>query len=476
MAAEKCITIIGGGFSGTLTAVQLLRQSPFPIHVRIINAGYPVAKGVAYSAESNLHLLNVRAGRMSAFPQQPLHFVRWLEKQPGSEEFCTGDESLVKAFIPRRIYGQYLEDLLEHTRENLPAGCSLEIINDEATAVVPAENNTYHIKLKNGGAFLTRKLVLALGNFVPGAVAGVSEAVMGSQFYMGNPWQSSGLDALDPEKPVLLIGTGLTMVDVVLSLLEQQFRGKIYAVSSKGYLPMVHPQSNPYPDISQELQPPFQLTSLYATIKKHIRKAEAMGSSCEAFIDSIRPLTQQIWQGLSLPDKEKFIRHLSSLWGVFRHRISPQIGGRIQAALDSGQFEVVAGRLQSTEIKADQLEVTVKERGTGKPAKFLVQRLVNCTGPQCNYPKIESELVKNLLETRLITSDELRLGIKAEPDGRVLQENDKPSGAVFTIGPALRGALWESTAVPEISEQAAHLAQTILQSFFPVINTEITCK
>src|SRR5688572_23904049 len=125
MSAEKCITIIGGGFSGTLTAVQLLRQSPFPVCVRLINSGYPVGKGVAYSADNTIHLLNVRAGRMSAFPHIPDHFVRWLEKQPEAEAYCEPRQCLAQAFMPRQLYGKYVETILANTIRDLPAGSRL---------------------------------------------------------------------------------------------------------------------------------------------------------------------------------------------------------------------------------------------------------------------------------------------------------------------------------------------------------------
>ena len=467
MASEKCITIIGGGFSGTLTAVQLLRQAPFPVCVKLINTGFPFGKGVAYSAESNLHLLNVRASRMSAFPHIPGHFVNWLEKQPDVAQFCMPGENLAHAFMPRRIFGQYVAHILENALDKMPAGCRLIVIEDEAVSIKPTKEKRYEVTLKNGPAFETEKVVLALGNFLPEKLRGLSGEVLQSGRYFGNPWHREAIESLEPTKPVMLVGTGLTMVDVVLSLLEQKFAGKIIAVSPKGFLPLVHRQTNPYPDFRKELEPPYNLDQLYGSVKKHIRKALTQGSSCEALIDSLRPQTQQIWQGLSKKDKQKFLRHLSSLWGVFRHRISGQIADRIQAALDSGQLEVIAGRVKSAEMQNDELQVTVKARGRQQNQTLNVQRLINCTGPQTDYTRIASPLIQNLVSQKIIIPDELRLGLQALPDGRLIQENGKPSCALFTIGTALRGALWESTAVPEISEQAAHLAQTVLHAFLP---------
>src|SRR5690606_4531716 len=178
---------------------------------------------------------------------------------------------------------------------------------------------------------------------------------------------------------ILLVGTGLTMIDVVLSLLEQHFTGKIIAVSPKGYLPMVHQHTTPYPVFRDELKSPFNLTEIYASLKTHIRKALEQGSSCEALIDSLRPRTQEIWQGLSREDKTRFMRHLSSLWSIFRHRISPQVSERIEAARQGGQLEIRAGRLQNAIDLSGKTEVTLRLRNQPEPEKLTVQRIINCT-------------------------------------------------------------------------------------------------
>lgn len=476
MASEKCITIIGGGFSGTLTAVQLLRQAPFPVCVKIVNTGYPLSKGVAYSAESNLHLLNVRSGRMSAFPHQPRHFVHWLESQPDAMQFCEDGQSLADAFMPRRVYGRYIEHVLNFTRENMPAGCRLLVVEDEVLDLSAHGKKQYEVRLKNSPSFITDKVVLALGNFEPSPLPGLTPEVLGSSLYFSNPWKPEVLAGLNPDEPVLLAGTGLTMVDVVLSLLEQQFSGKIIAFSPKGYLPMEHRHTKPYPDFRKELKPPYNLAGIYSGLKTHIRKAASQGSSCEALIDSLRPQTQEIWQGLSLDDKRRFLRHLSSLWAVFRHRLSPQIAARIQAALESGQLEIHAGRLGEAQVQENSLRVTLRERGQDTSGPITVQRLINCTGPTCNYRKINSPLIRNLIQKKIILPEPLNLGLHTDLDGRLLQENGKASCTLFTIGTTMRGALWESTAVPEISEQAANLAQTILHTFMPETKTENTAE
>ncbi|HSI91430.1 MAG TPA: FAD/NAD(P)-binding protein [Adhaeribacter sp.] len=467
MAAKKCVVIIGGGFSGTLTAIQLVRQAAFPLCVKLVNSGYAVGQGLAYSSESDLHLLNVRAYRMSAFPHLPAHFVHWLEKQPDVQQYCQPGQTMNDAFMPRQVFGTYLKELLDHTMANLPASVKLELIDARATDVIPEERHAYRVKLSTGQELMAEKLVLALGNFAPAPLPGLAPELLHQPAYGANPWNPAVLEDLKPDEPVLLAGTGLTMVDVVLSLKQQKFTGPIIAVSPGGQLPMVHRQSQPYPDFCNELQPPFELTDVYAKVKKHIRQALSQGSTCEALIDTLRPKTQQIWQGLSLQDQQRFIRHLSSMWGVFRHRIAPQVADSIREMQESGQLLVKAGRVKALKPVPEGVEVTLKLKGQAGTEKLVVQRVINCTGPQCDYSKIDAPLVQKLREHHLVQADKLHLGIRAQADGHVLKPGGKPSPDIFTLGPLLRGVLWESTAVPEISWQASHLAQTVLNSFIP---------
>src|SRR5690606_1735860 len=170
------------------------------------------------------------SGRMSAFPHIPRHFVNWLETQPETAQFCQPGQTLTDAVMPRRVYGQYVNFILHRTLDKIPAGSKLEFLSDQALNLTELPGTRFEIELKAGRKFRTDKVVLALGNFAPEPLA-LSPEMLESESYYGNPWKPESLKNLQPDEPILLVGTGLTMIDVVLSLLEQHFTGKIIAVS-----------------------------------------------------------------------------------------------------------------------------------------------------------------------------------------------------------------------------------------------------
>lgn len=472
MAPENTVLIIGGGFSGSLTAVQLIKQTEIPVNIILVNNGYPLPKGVAYSTESDVHLLNVRSARMSALPQEPMHFRRWLENQPDSAQYVQPGETLAEAFMPRRLYGQYLSEIVADCRKNLPEGVTFEIRNNEIVAI-EQEGNYYQAETATGEIIAANKIILAPGNFEPAVLPGISPEVLNSNLYFNNPWKVEAMADIKATETVFLIGTGLTMIDTVQSLLEQNYTGKIIAISTNGRLPVTHNRSTPYPDISNELQPPYNLNKVYAAVKKHIKLAMRSGSSCEALIDAMRPQTQQIWQGLSLEDKRRFLRHLSSLWSIFRHRIAPQVAAKIQALQQTGQLEIRAARFIKAELSSNQVAIQIQPRKSKETVTILAGRMINCTGPQTNYSRIPQPLVKNLLRKNLLATDELGLGLAALPDGRLTNSEGKIIPDFFAIGPALRSVLWECTAVPEISEETQKLAAIILKEMKAEINTKV---
>ena len=106
------IVVIGGGFSGAMTAVNIARLAESPVHVTIVNGDRPVGWGVAYALRRPEYLLNVAARNMSAFPDEPDHFLHWLHTR--SEFGSMSDIELRERFIPRQIYGDYLSSIVQH--------------------------------------------------------------------------------------------------------------------------------------------------------------------------------------------------------------------------------------------------------------------------------------------------------------------------------------------------------------------------
>lgn len=449
------ICIIGGGFSGTATAIQLLKQQT-PLRIKLINHSHPLARGVAYSTARTEHLLNVPAGKMSLFPDQPGHFTEWLCLQP---EYKDRDNTHISAeYVPRSLYGRYL-DMLMALHISDPR---LEIIAEKAVQA-RSVSGQYEITLAGGRILVSDVLVLAMGNYLPAAPKVVHTAVFEHPDYFNNPWSDTFLNGLRNDDTILLIGTGLTMVDCVLSLRKQQFGGKIVVVSPRGYLPASHTTPAAYADFCSGHKGKT-LQEILQSVREHVKTAAAQGTPWQSVIDAIRPYVQQIWLQLGPAEKQQFVSHLRHIWGVARHRLPESIYAQIRDSVGSGQTQIIGGRIIDIEENKNGFSISIRPRREQEIKKMSVTRIVNCTGPQINYAEITDPLVKSLIENHIIRPDPLKMGIAATAGGQVLDADGQPVKNVYALGSLLRGILWETTAVPDIRVQAERLARQIGKS------------
>ncbi len=456
------ITIIGGGFCGAITAVNLLRDNTQSLHINIINKGNPIARGVAYSPNSSSLLLNVPSGKMSAFPDEPDHFVNWLKKQP--EFRGIANEDLADGFAPRELYGNYLTHLWQEALKTREQNSVLTVYEDYAYNVVEADDR-YYIYLKNNPVLASDVVVLATGNALPRLPSGVPVAFSMGPKYFGDPWTIDSIGKLDPGGDVLIIGNGLTMADTVVALVEAGFKNTIYTVSPHGYNINIFKENKaPYEDRdtgSLQLNN-SGLSGLLATLNKHRRSAQASESSAYLIVDSLRPYTQQIWLSFSLEEKRLFLKYLRHLWGSARHRLPANTHNLIAGLYATDQLITYKGKVVKV-IDDDDLVLVTLDCG-GELKLLTVQRIINCTGPESN-PKLSSNaLLRTLAASGLICADDLGMGIKANPsDGCIISLSGEHKPNLFTIGSNLKGILWESTAVPELSVQAKNLAALLAE-------------
>jgi len=460
MKTTPVVAIIGGGFCGTFTLIQLLRQAKKPVHIVLINKNYPIVKGVAYGTSDEKHLLNVAAGKMSAFPDEPEHFMQWVKSKKALKKYVTDELSL--AYLPRNVYGSYLQSIYEAALKKKPAAVKCTILNDEAKDIIPFVNR-YMVVLHANKTITADKIVLATGNFPPAQPAIKDDRFYTSKNYFGNPWHESATQHIKPDESILIIGTGLTMMDTALSIVKDNFRGKIVALSRNGLLPLYHKKRKPYLNILEDLQPPYRLQELYEIYFRHIEKVVSGGNSAEALMDAIRPKIQEIWMSLSVAEKIQFMEHVKPYWNVTRHRAARQVHESIHDLIEKNMLQVEAGRLISITETGNAVEVIFREKKTQKNKIVRVSRVINCTGPDSDITKTNDELIKNLLERGFIAADELKLGMNALPDGSIIQRDNSLSPFLFTLGTNLKGILWESTAVPELRAQTQQLAGEILR-------------
>ncbi|HEY4905039.1 MAG TPA: FAD/NAD(P)-binding protein [Candidatus Sulfotelmatobacter sp.] len=443
------IAIVGGGFSGTMLAVQLLRRDS-GIRVAVIDKSSAPGLGLAYSTEDPNHLLNVPAENMSAFPDEPDHLVRWARSNY--------DPSFrPESFLPRMVYGQYLVSLLQAATAR--SGNRLSWLRDQAVSLTP-QGEHFILQLNEGQQLQAKAVVLALGNSAPPDlnIPGLSGS---ASRYAATAWSPNALGGLSGHEDILLIGSGLTSVDMAISLHGRGFKGKIYIVSRRGLLPQTHRESESRPDFSAE-DFPQTARSLLRLIRNKTRSAKKEGGNWRPVIDAIRPVTSQIWSSLPPHERTRFLRHLRPYWEVHRHRVAPGIGAKLAAMIEKGQVEVHGGRLVKYSENDAFAEVTFRERGSGQLRELRVNRVINCTGSEGDCRRINDPLLNSLIAQQLARPDPLFLGLDVDANGVLFGSNGIASSALYAIGPARKGRLWESVAVPELRVQAAQLAEHLV--------------
>ncbi|MCC5632036.1 FAD/NAD(P)-binding protein [Nostoc sphaeroides CHAB 2801] len=456
------IAIVGGGFSGSLVATHLLKTASQPLTIKLIERNDQIGKGIAYSTDTNCHLLNVSAGNMSAFAHDSGHLLRWLQHNRDELTVFFSEEVNASTFIPRKVYGLYIQSVLAEAEATAPSDVRLERFTDEVVGVQSEEKGAV-ISLRSGRCFAADRVVLALGNS-PSAPPAIQNDNNNDESYLRNAWSADALADLDADAPVLLIGTGLTMVDMVLSLSDRQHRGKIYAVSRRGLFPLKHQAAQPYPCFLTLENSPKSVRDWLRRLRAEVEIAATQGYDWRAVIDSLRPMIQKIWQKLPTEEQQRFLRHLTPYWDVHRHRIAPQVANVVIEMLDSAQLTISAGRIREYQALPDGVAVTVCQRKTQTNNILHVRRVVNCTGVAADYRRSPHPLITDLRSQKLIRPNAIGLGLDTDTHGALYAADGNVSTLFYTLGTPRKGDLWETIAVPELRGQAQELSKALLQS------------
>jgi uncharacterized NAD(P)/FAD-binding protein YdhS len=446
------VAVIGGGFSGAVLAVQLLRRAP-ALKIGVFDKSPMPGRGLAYSTQYNCHVLNVPAGNMSAFQEDPVHFVKWARANCGPAVHA-------ESFVSRFSYGRYIGSLLEEAAKQ-DGGGSIEWIQAEAVSLARNTGPSI-VQLKDGREISAETVVLAIGNFPPGnpRISGLSAPV---KRYFPFAWSHTALENLDLNGSVLLIGSGLTSVDLAIALQVKGFRGKVHVISRHGLIPQRHEATEAWPAFWHEGSP-RNTRGLMRLIRNQVRMASAKGVNWRGVINSLRPATQEIWQSLPHEERKRFLRHARPYWEVHRHRVAPEVHNIISRLISEGRLAVHAGRITKYSENADCAQVAFRDRKNGTFHRLRVDRVINCTGSEADCRRVDDPLLTSLFLQGEVRPDPLFLGLDVGADGSVLNFNGVPSDSLFAIGPVKKGGLWETTAVPEIRKQAAELADHLVQS------------
>jgi uncharacterized NAD(P)/FAD-binding protein YdhS len=433
MKSRTTVAIVGGGFSGTILAAQLARRG---IDSVLIDGGGRVGKGVAYSTTEPAHLLNVRAEGMSAWSGEPTHFAERFEAEGGD----------ARGFAQRRLFGRYLGEILEGAVES---GYT-QPVHASATG---AERHDEHwqIALDDGSQIEADALVLAIGNQEPESLGPFAGA---GKRYIANPWAADARAAVaqlaETGGSALLVGTGLTMVDLVLSLDAAGHTGKIAAVSRRGQVPRSHANFQPAPVDAADL-PQGGVRAMWRWLRR--RSAEV---GWRAAVDSLRPHSHALWQSLDGDQQRRFLRHARPWWDVHRHRIAPEVAATIARLVSEDRLQIMAGRIVSATDTGSALEVDIRRRGAAEPREMTVDFAFNCTGPLHVIEHTRDPLLRSLLDAGMARPDQLNIGLEVDQQSRVAGGE-----RLWALGPLTKGRYWEIIAVPDIREQAAAVADDI---------------
>lgn len=441
------VVIVGAGVSGSLTAIGLLRRwdAAQPLRLTLVERTGDYGRGVAYSTPDDQHLLNVVACGMSAYPVETDHFLAWVRAH--------GHRIDERAYVRRKAFGDYVA----HQLDLAQAAAGPEVVerrDAEAVAIAPGLGAAVAVRTGDGDHLTADAVVLATGVSRPAPLPGAVASLGAHPAYLADPWDQARLTALRACERVLIVGTGLTMVDVALTLGRDDRGPALTALSRHGLLPRAHVPGGceTIAPVARPEEGPWAADALATRVEHAARRC----SDWRSAVDSLRPVSQDLWRSMAPGEQARFAARHARRWEVHRHRMAPAVAARLQALQDDGRVTVRAGSIGAIAPARDGgITVDIDDRAERFDA------VVNATGPDLDVRRAGDPLLGSLLDGGLAVPGPLGLGLATDRDGALADAQGRCSGALYTLGALRRGELWETTAVPEIRAQADAIAATI---------------
>lgn len=457
------VVVVGGGFSGSMTAAQLLRcatAARLAVRVVLVERQGALGEGLAYGTRDLAHLLNVPAGRMSVWPDRPDDFVRWV-----SQRYVTvaaGD------FLPRQWYGEYVRESLLAAAQEAHEFARLSVTFDEARRITRRPAGGWMVHFGRSASLAADAVVLAIGHRPPPDPIGRLWSGPRDRF-IADPWRPLAASVVGPDEPILILGSGLTAVDAVLTLTQEPRRAPITLLSRRGLVPLAH-AATPQPAADLQVlvtellsaRGSLRARDLLAKVRRRVREVLQNGGDWRSVVDGLRPHTAALWQSLPLAERRKFLTRLRPYWEVHRHRMAPAVAEQFRALVKQGLVRVLAGSVASAHAEQDHVRLYLRERGEERLLETRAAWVINCTGPTASNSAESNPVIGSLLVHGRARPDALGLGLDTTATGQAIDAHGQPAADLFVVGTLRKPALWESTAVPELRAQAAAVAERVL--------------
>jgi uncharacterized NAD(P)/FAD-binding protein YdhS len=428
------LVIVGAGFCGTVLAAKLLRRPPpRPTDVVLIERGAAMGRGMAYANRQFPYLLNVPAARLSADAEDPSQFLRFAQARLPDVDG--------EAFLPRALYGDYLNEVLLRAEGSAPEHVRLARVFGEVVRVTRREGTeTLAAEFADRPALAADRLILASGN-PPPVLPPWASRIRGHPAFRHDPWEER--PNLSARHAVLIIGNGLTMADVAASLSQDAAdTPMLYSISRRGLLPQqqvafhapaVHGTNELLLDCAQSIR------RVLAASRGLAREAQCAGGDWREVVTSIRHLAPALWRRLPAIERKRFVRHLQPHWDVHRHRLPPQLAAHIESLRARGRLEVNAGRVMSAlAAEGGRLQVSWQPRGGVDSRNVTVDLVINATGPDYALERSVDPLMQSLRDSGWVSSDALNLGLRTDQNGACVDVEGAASDVLFYLGPMLR--------------------------------------
>ncbi len=459
------VGVIGGGFTGAMFAVHLARAASVPVAIDIIEPRETVGAGLAYGSCGPEHRINVPSDRMFVFAEDRDHLSRWLKRTGRWDADRAALTPEGHHYSTRRDFAAYIAGLVSAAAEDNPSGSVIRHIRRTALRV-SGGHEQWRVECDDGGAGDYAAVILCVTHAAPSFRWPITNGAEALPHLVRDPWAYDAIKAIPSDARVVVIGTGLTMSDAVITLREHGHRGTIHAIARRALTPRPHGEFYDDFDLFGSEEPPSTAIGLLRLVRRRIAEAAEVGVSWHAVIDAVRRRLIPYWASLPMPEQAKIVHRLRTFWDVHRFRMAPQVVELMERGRSQGWLRLSAGHIEEIGRDGDRFSVRWTPRG-GETRAEPAEAIINCTGPDNDLRRSSNPVIRSAIANGLIRPDALRIGVDVDADGHLIDSEGCVNAGLWAAGPLARVVVGEATGVPEASAHARHVAEAIAHSLEP---------